>query len=79
MGIYIKSVENNIPEIGKNISEDYLYEFCRFSNSLIPPAVSITGSVASQEIIKLITYKFYTVNNTVIFDMIHNCISIFKF
>jgi hypothetical protein len=61
------------------VTDDYLFEFCRFSNSRVPPMVSIIGSVASQEIIKLITYQFKTIDNTLILDGIHSTTSCFKF
>jgi amyloid beta precursor protein binding protein 1 len=61
------------------IKDDYLYEFCRFGNSRVPPVVSIIGSIASQEVIKLITYQFKTFDNTLIFDGIHSTVSLFKF
>ena len=41
----------------------------------MPPVVSIIGSIASQEIIKLITYHFETVNNTIIYDGINVILS----
>jgi len=59
--------------------EDYMYEFCRFSNSNVVPANSIIASIASQEAIKLITYQFKTINNTLIFDGVNSTISVFKF
>lgn len=61
------------------VNEAYVFEFCRLSNSKIVPAISIIASIASQEIIKLITYQFKSVNNTVIFDGINTTISTFKF
>ena len=76
--VYLKTVDD-VPDFGQSISDDFFYEFCRFSNSKIIPAVSIIGSLVSQEIIKLITYKFNTINNTVIFDGIHNVMTVFKF
>jgi amyloid beta precursor protein binding protein 1 len=64
---------------GDLITDDYLFEFCRFSNSRVAPIASIMGSIASQEIIKLITYQFKTFDNTLIFDGIHSTLSLFKF
>jgi hypothetical protein len=61
------------------ITDDHIFELCRFSNSRIPPIVSIIGSIVSQEAIKLITYQFKTVDNTIIYDGIHSTISTFKF
>lgn len=61
----------------EDIKREYIHEFCRNSNTQIPHLVSIIGSMASQEIIKMITYKFKTVNNTIIYDGIHNTISTF--
>ena len=57
---------------------DYIFEFCRFGHSYLPPCVSIIGDIASQEIIKLITYQFETVNNTIIYDGIGVNLSCFK-
>jgi hypothetical protein len=61
------------------IKDDHIFEFCRFSNSRIPPVISIIGSIVSQEAIKFITYQFKTVDNTIIYDGIHSTISTFKF
>jgi hypothetical protein len=61
------------------IKDDHIYEFCRFSNSKIPPVVSVVGSMVSQEAIKLITYQFKTIENTIIYDGINSTISTFKF
>jgi hypothetical protein len=61
------------------IKNEYLHEFCRFSNSRVPPVVSIIGSMVSQEAIKLITYQFKTIDNTIIYDGIHSTVSTFKF
>ncbi len=69
---------NKIPFGTDLIKEEYLYEFCRMSNSKIVPVISIISSITSQEIIKLITYQFKTINNTLIFDGINNTISTFK-
>jgi hypothetical protein len=60
-------------------SEEYLHEFCRMMNSQLPPAVSIISSIASQEIIKLITYQFKSLDNTLIYDGINSTVSAFKF
>jgi hypothetical protein len=74
------SINNKVVpfELPENF-EDYVFEFCRFSNSNVAPANSIISSIASQEIIKLITYQFKTINNTLIFDGVNSTISIFKF
>lgn len=56
----------------KTISGEYLDEFIRNSQLFIPSAVSIIGSICSQEIIKLITCCFETINNSLIF----NCIDV---
>lgn len=58
--------------------EDLIFEFCRMGNSKIPTSVSIISSIASQEIIKLLTYQFKSVNNTVIYDGINSTLSVFK-
>ena len=76
----IKLLDKNIPFDVNSISNlnDYLFEFCRFGHSLLPPCVSIIGDIASQEIIKLITYQFETVNNTIIYNGIGVNLSCFK-
>ena len=61
------------------IDNKFYYEMCRFSNSRIAPIVSLIGSIASQEIIKLITYQFMTVNNTIILNGITSKTSNFTF
>ena len=66
------------PDLGNYLNEDNAFEFCRMGKGYIPPVVSIVGSMASQEIIKLITYQFETVNNTVIYDGINVTLSKIK-
>ena len=63
------------PELGNHLNEDNVFEFCRMGKGYVPPIVSIVGSMASQEIIKLITYQFETVNNTIIYDGINVTLS----
>ena len=59
------------PDLGSQLNEDNVFEFCRMGKGFVPPVISIIGSIASQEIIKLITYQFETVNNTIIYDGIN--------
>jgi amyloid beta precursor protein binding protein 1 len=66
------------PDLGNLLNEDNAFEFCRMGQGFVPPVVSIIGSIASQEIIKLITYQFDTVNNTVIYDGINVTLNTFK-
>ena len=66
------------PDLGNNLNEDNVFEFCRMGKGYVPPVVSIVGSMASQEIIKLITYQFETVNNTIIYDGINVTLSKIK-
>ena len=63
------------PELENELNEDNTFEFCRMGAGYVPPVVSIIGSIASQEIIKLITYHFETVNNTIIYDGINVILS----
>ncbi len=65
-------------DINNYLNKDYVYEFCRMGKSYVPPCVSIIASIASQEIIKMITYQFETVNNTIIYDGVGVNLSIFK-
>ena len=58
--------------------DDYIYEFCRMGKAYVPPCISIISSIASQEIIKMITYQFETVNNTIIYDGVAVTLSTFK-
>jgi len=71
---------SKLEEIGFNcdIEEKYFHEMCRNSNSCVVPACSMLGSMASQEIIKLITYQFKAVENTIIFNGIHSTTTMFK-
>ena len=46
--------------------------------SYVVPFVSIIDNIACQEIIKMITYQFETVNNTIIYVEIGVNLSIFK-
>jgi len=62
---------SNKPDLGNLLNEDNTFEFCRMGKGFVPPVVSMVGSIASQEIIKLITYQFETVNNTIIYDGIN--------
>ena len=66
------------PDLGNYLNEDNVFEFCRMGKGYVPPIVSIVGSMASQEIIKLITYQFETVNNTIIYDGINVTLSTLK-
>ena len=66
------------PDLGSQLNEDNVFEFCRMGKGFVPPVVSIVGSMASQEIIKLITYQFETVNNTIIYDGINANLSNIK-
>jgi hypothetical protein len=69
----LEKIEFNI-----EINDNFFHEFCRNSNSVIIPATSILGSFASQEIIKLITYQFKAINNTIIYDGIHSYTTMFN-
>jgi len=62
---------SNKPDLENLLNEDNTFEFCRMGKGFVPPVVSMVGSIASQEIIKLITYQFETVNNTIIYDGIN--------
>ena len=66
------------PDLGNELNEDNTFEFCRMGKGDVPPIISILGSMTSQEIIKLITYEFETVNNTVIYDGINVTLSNIK-
>ena len=71
-----KANEGTIPIDG--ISDDYVFEFCRMGNGQIAPCISMIGSMASQETIKMITYQFDTVNSTIIYNGINVTLSTFK-
>lgn len=66
------------PELGNELNENNAFEFCRMGRGDIPPIISVLGSMTGQEIIKLITYEFETVNNTVIYDGINVTLSNIK-
>lgn len=58
---------------------DYMIkEFLRNSRLTVIPLVSIIGAISSQEIIKLLTYSFETINNTIIFNGIDVSSSVFN-
>ena len=59
----------------EKIEEKCIDEFLRNSRLLITPVISIVGSNAAQEIIKLLTFSFETVNNTILFDAMNVCIT----
>ena len=63
------------PDLGSELNEDNSFEFCRMGRGDIPPIISVLGSMTSQEIIKLITYEFETIKNTVIYDGINVTLS----
>ena len=63
------------PNLGEELNENNAFEFCRMGKGDVPPIISILGSMTSQEIIKLITYEFETVKNTVIYDGINVTLS----
>ena len=69
---------SNKPDLGEQLNENNAFEFCRMGRGDVPPIISILGSMTSQEIIKLITYEFETVNNTVIYDGINITLSNIK-
>lgn len=60
------------------IEDNYVFEFCRMGKSIVPTCASIIGSIASQEIIKMITYQFETVNNMIVYDGINVTTSTLK-
>lgn len=60
------------------IIENYVDEFIRNCRLRIPTSISILGSLASQEIIKQLTYFFRSINNTVIFNGINVSTSVFE-
>lgn len=68
---------NNFINSIKDIEDDFICEFLRNGKLKVIPIVSIVGSIASQEIIKLLTYSFETITNTVIFDGINVNLSVF--
>jgi len=72
--------KEKLEEIGFDcgFEEKYFHEFCRNSNSCVVPACSMLGSMASQEIIKMITYQFKAVEHIIIFDAIHSTTTMFK-
>jgi hypothetical protein len=74
----LANIVDKLPFDIDQIRNDYVHEIVRFSNSRIMMAVSIISSIAAQEIIKLITYQFKTINNTLIYDGIHSHLSIFN-
>jgi hypothetical protein len=65
-------------EFNCEIEDIFFHEFCRNSKSVVVPVTSMIGSMASQEIIKMITYQFKSISNTIVFDSIHNTTSLFK-
>ena len=69
---------SNKPDLGNELNENNAFEFCRMGRGDVPPIISVVGSITSQEIIKLITYEFGTVNNTVIYDGINVTLSNIK-
>ena len=72
-----KADNNNALPID-GIGEEYVFEFCRMGKGQVPPCISMIGSMASQEAIKMITYQFDTVNNTILYDGINVTLSSFK-
>lgn len=80
---YYEGLVNDLKEfipfdISSIVNDDHIFEMCRFGRGKVAPCVSIIGSMASQEIIKMITYQFETVNNTIVYDGTHVMLSTFK-
>ena len=71
-----KANDGTIPIDG--VSDEFIFEFCRMGKGQIAPCISMIGSMASQETIKMITYQFDTVNSTIIYDGINVTLSTFK-
>ena len=71
-----KANDGMIPIDG--VSDEFIFEFCRMGKGQIAPCISMIGSMASQETIKMITYQFDTVNSTIIYDGINVTLSTFK-
>ncbi|MCQ2819438.1 MAG: ThiF family adenylyltransferase [archaeon] len=71
---YVEKVKSLISDANggdipcKDVEEQYVFEFCRNGFSFMPPVVSMIGDMTSQEIIKLITYQFETVKNTILYN-----------
>ncbi|KAL9269370.1 NEDD8-activating enzyme E1 regulatory subunit AXR1-like protein [Drosera capensis] len=60
-----------LSEIGCNgvtLSEDLIYEMCRYGAAELHAVAAFIGGIASQEIIKLITKQFIPMRGTFIFN-----------
>ncbi|WCJ37568.1 NEDD8-activating enzyme E1 regulatory subunit AXR1 [Euphorbia peplus] len=53
---------------GSPLTEDLIYEMCRFGASELHVVAAFVGGVASQEVIKLITRQFVPISGTFIFN-----------
>lgn len=80
--LYLKDINSEIMDLDQLLDEiqsgNYVHEFLRNSRLKIAPAISIIGSLASQEIIKQLTYCFMSINNTLIFNGIGVTTSVFE-
>jgi len=50
------------------VSDDMIYEFCRWGGSEMHNIASVMGGVTSQEAIKAVTHQYVPLNNTFIFN-----------
>jgi len=50
------------------ISDEFIFEMCRFGNSQVHSVSAFIGGVAAQEVIKLITKKWIPLNNTYVYN-----------
>ena len=69
--------EHNGNFLFNQIEYELIFEFCRNGGCKVVPCVSIIGSIASQEVIKMVTYQFETVNSVVVYDGVNVTLSNF--
>ncbi len=50
------------------VSDEYIYEFCRYGAAELHSVAAYIGGVASQEVIKVITRQYVPINNTHIYN-----------
>ncbi|KAK2708987.1 hypothetical protein QYM36_014573, partial [Artemia franciscana] len=57
-----------------SIKDEYIHEFCRYGASEIHSVAAFVGGCAAQEVIKIVTHQYVPVDNTIIYNAMHQTI-----
>jgi len=64
----VNAVLSELSLPASSVKDEPIHEMCRFGASEMHNIAALIGGVASQEIIKLITHQYTTLNNTLIYN-----------